>query len=58
MTVLRLAAIFQPAILSPVKTGEDFIEEAESCRRSQTILRFMINNQDNFLIETAKVEHP
>ena len=54
MTSARLAAIFQPAILSPVKAGEDFIEEAEACRLSQDVLHFLIENQDDFLIEMSR----
>ena len=42
MTSQRLAAIFQPAILSPVKAGEDFDEKAESCQLSQMVLAFLI----------------
>ena len=50
MTSQRLAAIFQPAILSPVKAGEDFIEEISSRQLSQDVLTFLIENQDSFLV--------
>ena len=56
MTSPRLAAVFQPAILSPVKAGEDFIEEEKSRQISQEVLIFLIENQDSFLVgmsETA-----
>ena len=53
MTSQRLAAIFQPAILSPVKAGEDFIEETTSRQLSQDVLKFLIENQDNFLVAMA-----
>ena len=51
MTSTRLAAIFQPAILSPVRVGEDFIEESNSRRLSQDVVTFLIENQDHFLID-------
>lgn len=51
MGVSRLAAIFQPAILSPVATrDEEFIEEAMSREKSREVLVFLIENQDQFLI--------
>ena len=53
MTSQHLAAIFQPAILSPVKAGGDFEEETESCQLSQRVLVFLIENQDSFLIDMA-----
>lgn len=51
MTAARLAAVFQPAILSPVRAGEDFIEENDSRRLSQDVVTFLIENQDHFLID-------
>ena len=53
MTSQRLAAIFQPAILSPVKAGEDFIEEISSHQLSQDVLTFLIEQQDHFLVGMA-----
>ena len=53
MTSQRLAAIFQPAILSPVKAGEDFIEEMSSRQLSQDVLTFLIERQDHFLVGMA-----
>ena len=50
MTSFRLAAVFHPAILSPVKAGEDFIEEEKSRQISQEVLIFLIENQDSFLV--------
>ena len=50
MTSLRLAAIFQPAIMYPVTTGRTFIKQAESCLLSQSVLVFLIENPDKFLI--------
>lgn len=49
MTSPRLAAVFQPAILSPVKAGEDFIEEEKPRQICQEVLIFLIENQDSFL---------
>ena len=50
MTVSRLAAIFQPAILSPVKArDDDFIEEAASRQHSQVVVAFLIAKHDHFL---------
>ncbi len=50
MTSARLATVFQPVILSPVKSGEDFIESAESRQLSVDVIIFLIENEDNFLI--------
>lgn len=50
MTSARLAAVFQPTILSPVEAGDGFIEEEKSRRLSQDVLVFLIENQDSFLI--------
>ena len=49
MTPQRLAAIFQPAILSPVKACEDFDEKAESCQLSQMVLAFLIEGTKTIL---------
>ena len=57
MTSQRLAAIFQPAILSLVRPGEDFIEEAGSCRLSQMVLVFLIENWDGFKFGIAEVPY-
>jgi GTPase-activating protein SAC7 len=53
-TVASLAAIFQPCILSPVKKGEDYIEEPVARRLSQDVLGFLIEQQDHFLIMLTK----
>ena len=53
MTSQRLAGIFQPVILSPVKAGEDFDEDAQSYSFSQIVLVFLIENQDSFQIDMA-----
>ena len=50
MTSARLARIFQPVILSPVRSGEEFIEEAKSRQLSEHVLIFLIENQDSFLM--------
>ena len=50
MTSQRLAAIFQPALLSPNKAGEEYIEESGSCRLSQMVLVFLIQNWDNLML--------
>ena len=50
MTSARLARVFQPVILSPVRSGEEFIEEAKSRQLSEDVLIFLIENQDHFLI--------
>ena len=49
MTSQRLAAIFQPALLSPNKAGDEYIEESGSCRLSQMVLVFLIQNWDNLM---------
>ena len=53
MTTQRLAAIFQPAIQSPVKAGEDFIEEASSRQLSQDALNSLSENLNSFLVGIA-----
>ena len=50
LTVERLATIFQPAILSPVRAGEEFVEEKAYRQLSRDILIYLINHQDNFLV--------
>ena len=50
MTSARLARVFQPVILSPIRSGEEFIEEAKSRQLSEDVLIFLIVNQDHFLI--------
>lgn len=50
MTSARLAAVFQPTILSPVEAGDGFIEEEKSLRLSQDVLVFLLENQDSFLL--------
>ena len=50
MTSERLAAIFQPTILSPVGAGGDNIEEENSRRVSRDVVAFLIENQDHFLV--------
>ena len=54
MTAQRLAAIFQPAIQSPVKAGEDFMEEASSRQPSQDVWNFLTENLDSFLVGMAR----
>ena len=49
MTSQRLAAIFQPAILSPGKIGGDFIKKEGSYQLSQKVIGFLIENADLFL---------
>lgn len=49
MTSARLATIFQPSILSPVKAGDDFSEDEISRRLSTDVLIFLIEAQDNLL---------
>ena len=56
MTSTRLAAVFQPAILSSVKADEDFIEEEASRRLSQDVIIFLIENQEHFLIGWSRDE--
>ena len=43
MTSSRIARAFQPAILSPVKAGEYFIEEDAFSELSQHVLTFLID---------------
>ena len=50
MTSARLARVFQPVILSPVRRGEEFIEEAKSRQLSEDVLIFLIEYQDHFFI--------
>ena len=50
MTSARLATIFQPVILSPVETGDEFIAEEKSRRLSIDVLNLLLQNQDNFMI--------
>ena len=52
MTSARLARIFCPVILSPVRRGEEFIEQARSRQLSEDVLIFLIENPDSFLIGT------
>lgn len=49
MTSARLAAVFQPSILSPVKAGDNFIEDEISRRLSTDVLIFLIENQDHLM---------
>ncbi|KAL2043122.1 hypothetical protein N7G274_004182 [Stereocaulon virgatum] len=51
MTAARLAAVFQPAILSPVRAGEDFIEENKSRRLNQDVVILLIEDQDHSLVD-------
>ena len=50
LTAKRLATIFQPAILSPVRAGEEFVEEEAYRRLSQDVLTYMILSQESILI--------
>ena len=49
----RLAPVFQPAILSPVKFNDGCIEEQGARRHSCEVLTFLIENQDEFLIGSS-----
>ena len=53
MTSSRIAKVFQPVILSPVKAGEYFIEEDTFSELSQHVLNYLIDFQENFLIGMA-----
>ena len=50
LTAERLATIFQPAILSPVRAGEEFVEEKAYRRLSRDVLTYLIDYQNNFLV--------
>ena len=50
LTTERLATIFQPAILSPVRAGEEFVEEKAYRRLSQGVVTYLIEMQENFLV--------
>ena len=50
LTAERLATIFQPAILSPVRAGEEFVEEEAHRRLSRDVLTYLIAYQNSFLI--------
>lgn len=50
LTAKRLATIFQPAILSPVRAGEEFVEEEAYRRLSRDVLTYLIENQNSFLV--------
>ena len=50
LTAERLATIFQPAILSPVRAGEEFIEEKAYRGLSRDVLTYLIKYQKNFLV--------
>ena len=51
MTSWRLAALFQPMILSPVKAGEYVIEEDKYSVLSQGVLTLLIESIDLLLLE-------
>jgi len=53
MTPQRMAAIFQTAILSSIKAGDDYIEDPTSRQLSQDVLVFLIEHQDHFLVGMA-----
>ena len=57
MDSARIARIFQPVILSPLRRGEKFIEEAKSRRLSEDVLIFLIENQEGFLIGMIPQEY-
>ena len=42
LTAERLATIFQPAILSPVRAGEEFVEDEANRRLSRDVLTYLI----------------
>ena len=50
LTAERLATIFQPAILAPVRAGEEFVEEEAHRRLSRDVLTYLIAYQNSFLI--------
>lgn len=50
LTAERLATIFQPAILSPVRAGEEFVEESAYRKLSRAILTYLIKHQESFLV--------
>jgi hypothetical protein len=56
MTSGRLAAIFQPVILSPVKKEEENIEDPAFRRLSQSVLTFLIENWDYTVLGMANTE--
>ena len=49
MTSSRIAQVFQPVILSPLKAGEYSIEEDTFYELSQQVLTFLIESVDDFL---------
>ena len=49
MTSSRIAKVFQPVILSPVKAREYFVEDDTFCELSQHVLTFLIDFQNCFL---------
>ena len=51
MTTRRLAIVFQPMILSPLQKDEQNIEDPTFRSLSQRVLEFLIDNQDEFLLE-------
>ena len=50
LTAKRLATIFQPAILSPVRAGEEFVEEEAYRQLSRDVITYLILYQNSFLI--------
>lgn len=52
MTPASIAHVFQPVILSPVKLGEDFIEDEAHRLLRQDILISLIGCQDHSLMES------
>ena len=46
LTAERLASIFQPAILSPVRAGEEYVEEEAYRRLSRDVLTYLIAYQN------------
>lgn len=55
MTSWRLAKLFQPMVLSPVKAGEYFVEESTALELSQDVLNFLIKIDNNFLMGRDRV---
>ena len=58
MTSSRIAKVFQPVILSPVKAGGHFIVDDISSKLSQSVLTFSIDFQDGGLIDIPATSTP
>ena len=58
LTLATLAAIFQPAILSPVTNTEMCIEDEQARRLSQDVIISLIENQGSFLFDIPLIQVP